>query len=86
MARGMFALAVPKEFFATAGIGAHFADHREDILLELRVIPQHHAEGVRGDVRHLNQAAFARGKLLPRIIGSTFSPEVVSSSSMTRIA
>ncbi len=51
----------------------HFANHRKDIFLEVSFIPQNYAEGMGSNVRHLDQAAFPRGKLLacPGLTSST---------------
>src|SRR5579862_550202 len=47
----------------------HFLDHREDVFLDLRVVPQDDAHGVGGDVRDPDEAAVGGAELFARLDG-----------------
>ena len=74
----MFALAVPKEFFISAGTGVIFWIIGKTYSSTLRIVPEHHAERVRGDVRDLDQRAVVAGKLLAHFAAAALaSPALV---------
>jgi hypothetical protein len=46
----------------------HLLDHREDVFLNLRVIPQDNAESVRRDVCDLDQRTVIRAELIANFL------------------
>ena len=79
----MFAWAVPKLFLNSAGTEVIFLIIGYTYSSKLLSFHNHDAQAVRGDVRHLDQAAVAGGKIVSRVAAGTVFLPVLSSSAST---